>query len=109
MVISSLSSSIPTGTRWGNPDSVSDSGRDRRNVLSWRKNCALVNPNFSFKLGNLRRNSEVTNKTREYRCKLKVVRNKKSKFFSHRYLIEFYETNRMSHVPHLYDVVNLLK
>ena len=39
----------------------------------------------------------------------KVVRNKKSKFFSHRYLIEFYETNRMSHVPHLYDVVNLLK
>ena len=40
---------------------------------------------------------------------IKVVRNKKSKFFSHRYLIEFYETNRMSHVPHLYDVVNLLK
>ena len=40
---------------------------------------------------------------------LKVVRNKKSKFFSHRYLIEVYETNRMSHVPHLYDVVNLLK
>ena len=40
---------------------------------------------------------------------LKVVRNKKSKFFSHRYLIEFYETNRMSHVPHLYDVVNLLR
>ena len=39
----------------------------------------------------------------------KAVRNKKSKFFSHRYLIEFYETNRMSHVPHLYDVVNLLK
>ena len=39
----------------------------------------------------------------------KVVRNKKSKFFSHRNLIEFYETNRMSHVPHLYDVVNLLK
>ena len=40
---------------------------------------------------------------------IKVVRNKKSKFFSHRYSIEFYETNRMSHVPHLYDVVNLLK
>ena len=40
---------------------------------------------------------------------LKVVRNKKSKFFSHRYLIEFYETNRMGHFPHLYDVVNLLK
>ena len=40
---------------------------------------------------------------------VKVVRNKKSKFFSHRYLIEFYETNRTSHVPHLYDVVNLLK
>ena len=40
---------------------------------------------------------------------LKVVRNKKSKFFSHRCLIEFYETNRMSHVPLLYDVVNLLK
>ena len=39
----------------------------------------------------------------------KVVRNKKSKFFSHDYLIKFYETNRMSHVPHLYDVVNLLK
>ena len=33
----------------------------------------------------------------------------KIEFFSHRYLIEFYETNRMSHVPHLYDVVNLLK
>ena len=43
------------------------------------------------------------------RSKIKVVRNKKSKFFSHRYLTEFYETNRMSHVPHLYDVVNLLK
>ena len=41
--------------------------------------------------------------------KFKVVRNKKSKFFSRRYLIEFHETNRMSHVPHLYDVVNLLK
>ena len=41
--------------------------------------------------------------------KIKVVRNKKSKFFSHRYLIEFYERNRMSHVPHLYNVVNLLK
>ena len=40
---------------------------------------------------------------------IKVVRNKKSNFFSHRCLIEFYETNRMSHVPHLYDVVNLLK
>ena len=40
---------------------------------------------------------------------LKVARNKKSKFFSHRYLIEFYETNRMSHVLHLYDIVNLLK
>ena len=40
---------------------------------------------------------------------LKVVINKKSKFFSHRYLIEFHETNRISHVPHLYDVVNLLK
>ena len=39
----------------------------------------------------------------------KVVRNKKSKFFSRRYLIEFYEINRMSHVLHLYDVVNLLK
>ena len=39
----------------------------------------------------------------------KVVRNKKSNSFSHRYLIEFYETNRMSYVPHLYDVVNLLK
>ena len=33
----------------------------------------------------------------------------KIEFFSHRYLIEFYETNRISHVPHLYDVVNLLK
>ena len=33
----------------------------------------------------------------------------KIEIFSHRYLIEFYETNRMSHVPHLYDVVNLLK
>ena len=32
----------------------------------------------------------------------------KIEFFSHRYFIEFYETNRMSHVPHLYDVVNLL-
>ena len=41
-------------------------------------------------------------------CKLKVVRNKRSKFFSHRYLIEFYETNRTSRVPHLYDVKNLL-
>ena len=40
---------------------------------------------------------------------LKVVRNKKSNFFSHPYLIEFYETNRMSHFPHLYDVVNLSK
>ena len=30
---------------------------------------------------------------------VKVVRNKKSKIFSHRYLIEFYETNRMSDVP----------
>ena len=33
----------------------------------------------------------------------------KIEIFSHRYLIEFYETNRMSHVPRLYDVVNLLK
>ena len=32
---------------------------------------------------------------------IKVVGNKESKFFSHRYLIEFNETNRMSHVPHL--------
>ena len=40
---------------------------------------------------------------------LKVVRNKQLKFFSHRYLIEFHETNRMSHVPHLYDIVILLK
>ena len=40
---------------------------------------------------------------------LKVVRNKKIEIFSHRYLMEFYETNRMSHVPHLYDVINLLK
>ena len=39
--------------------------------------------------------------------RIKVVRNKKSKFFSHRYLID--EINRMSHVLHLYDVVNLLK
>ena len=31
------------------------------------------------------------------------------RIFSHRYLIEFYETNRMSHVPHLYDIVILLK
>ena len=31
------------------------------------------------------------------------------KFFSHRHLIEFYEINRMSHVPHLYDIVILLK
>ena len=38
---------------------------------------------------------------------LKVVRNKKIEIFSRRYLIEFYETNRMSHVPHLYDSVNL--
>ena len=38
---------------------------------------------------------------------IKVVRNKKSKFFSHRYLIEFYETNRMNHVPHLYDVIKV--
>ena len=41
--------------------------------------------------------------------KFKVVRNKKSKFFSHRYLIEFNETNRISHFPHLYDMVILLK
>ena len=40
---------------------------------------------------------------------VKVVRNKKSKFFSHRYLTEFYERNRMSHVPHLYTIVILLK
>ena len=40
---------------------------------------------------------------------VKVVRNKKLKFFSHHYLIEFSETNRMSHVLHLYDVTNLLK
>ena len=38
-----------------------------------------------------------------------VVRNKKSKFFSHRYLVEFNETNRMSHFLHLYDMVILLK
>ena len=44
-----------------------------------------------------------------WRKSIKVVRNKKSKFFSHRYLIEFYQTNRMSHVPHLYEVINLLK
>ena len=44
-----------------------------------------------------------------YKTSLKVFRNKKSKFFSHRYLIEFYETNRMSHVSHLYDVINPLK
>ena len=43
------------------------------------------------------------------RLGLKVVRNKKLKYFSHCYLIEFYETNRMSHVPLLYDVVKLLK
>ena len=35
---------------------------------------------------------------------VKVVRNKKWKFFSHRCLIEFYETNRKNHVPHLYDM-----
>ena len=40
---------------------------------------------------------------------LKVVRSKKSKFFSHRCLTEFYETNRMNHVPHLYDIVILSK
>ena len=40
---------------------------------------------------------------------LKVVRNKKSKFFSHGGLIEFYETNRILHVPHLYDIVIVLK
>ena len=39
----------------------------------------------------------------------KVVKNKKSIFFSYRYLIEFSETNRISRVPHLYDVANLLK
>ena len=39
---------------------------------------------------------------------LKVVR-KKIETFSHRYLLEFYEASRMSHVAHLYDVVNLLK
>ena len=32
---------------------------------------------------------------------IKVVRNKKSKFFSHRYLIEFSETNRMSHMSRI--------
>ena len=54
---------------------------------------------------------EISQKMKEnYKSDLlMVVRNKKSKFFSHRYLIEIYETNRMSHVPHLYDVVNLLK
>ena len=41
---------------------------------------------------------------------IKVVRNKKNRnFFSHRYLIEFDETNRMSHVPHSYDIIILLK
>ena len=44
-----------------------------------------------------------------YQLPYNKVKNKKSKFFSHRYLIELYETNRMSHVPHLYDIVNLLK
>ena len=38
-----------------------------------------------------------------------MVRNKKSKFFSHCHLIEFYEINRMSHVPHFYDIVILSK
>ena len=33
----------------------------------------------------------------------------KHRNFFHRYLIEFYETNRMSHVPHLYDIIILLK
>ena len=33
----------------------------------------------------------------------------KIEFFSRRYLIEFYDTNRMSHVSHLYDIVILLK
>ena len=46
---------------------------------------------------------------KQRRMQFKVVRNKQSKFFSHRYLIEFYETNRMSHLPHLYDIVILLK
>ena len=41
--------------------------------------------------------------------RIKLVRNIESKFFSHRYLIEFNETNRMRHVPHLYDIVILLK
>ena len=29
----------------------------------------------------------------------------KIEVFSHRCLIKFYETNRISHVPHLYDIV----
>ena len=50
-----------------------------------------------------------TKKLAQIIADFKVVRNKKLNFFSHRYLIEFYETNRMSHVPHLYDVVEVLK
>ena len=52
---------------------------------------------------------EWDNKDKDIQPFINVVRTKKSKFFSHLYLIEFYETNRMSHLPHLYDVVNLLK
>ena len=40
---------------------------------------------------------------------LRYSQEQKIEIFSHRYLIEFYETNRTSHVPHLYDIVNLLK
>ena len=43
------------------------------------------------------------------RVSVKVVRNKKIEIFSHRCLIEVYETNRMSHVKHLYDIAILLK
>ena len=53
-------------------------------------NCFVLEPIFS-KIG------DISN--------IQTVRNKKSKLGSHRYLIEFYETNQMSHISHLYDII----
>ena len=53
-------------------------------------NCFVLEPIFS-KIG------DISN--------IQIVRNKKSKLASHRYLIEFYEINQMSHISHLYDII----
>ena len=65
----------------------------------------IVDPNTVQTIRSLHTTGPDETHTARHRITLSETKNR---FFSHRYLIEVYETNRMSHVPLLYDVVNLL-